>query len=160
MKLNSCLRALLPFALLCGTAVAADVEISGLTHEWQSNQYSPLPKVKVVVTRNGSYVSSTTSANNPQDQAEYGIRVASGEPIYVVFYLSKDYVPEMQSLSARDGDQHRLSAALMTIAQYQQMRQKNPELPSAKQRLECISHFVPRESPIFNEIMSMRNQLE
>src|SRR5262245_61195896 len=43
----------------------ADVEIGGFTHEWQRGKYTPLPKVKVVVSRNGSYVKATQSETNP-----------------------------------------------------------------------------------------------
>jgi hypothetical protein len=66
----------------------------------------------------------------------------------------------MQSPSARDGDQHRFSCALMTIQQYQKMREANENLPSVRKHVEYISKFVPRESPLFGEILEMLKQLE
>lgn len=160
MKAQCCALLILLLLAVVTPLLAADVEISGLTHQWQSGKYIALPKVKVVVSRNGSFVKSTQSDLNSTGDAEYKLRVASGEPIHVVFHLSKDYVPEMQSLSARDDDQHRVSSALMTVQQYEQLRHANPSLPTARQRVECISRFVPRESPLFNEIMDMLKQID
>lgn len=153
------LTVLSAIVLLCVSANAQPLTVSGLTHQWQGGaQYAPLPDVKVVVSRGGSIVKTATSDLNADGEAEYGMVIGSGEPIQVVFHLSKQYLPEMQSLSARAGDSHRLSAALLTIKQYQEMRGANPNLPTVREKLQCVLHFVPKESPLFDEIVGMLQQ--
>ena len=126
------------------------LDISGQTQQWLSgDQYKSLPGVTVSVTRQGSIVDSTKSANG---NAQFNMTIKSGEPIQVIFYFSKDFVPEMQSLSGKANLHHHLSAALMTVTQYQEMRRKNDSLMSLKEKLSCIAAALGREHPLYNEL--------
>jgi hypothetical protein len=140
---------------------AADsVVISGQTQHWlDGDQYKSLPGVTVSVTRQGSIVDSTKSADN-HGEAKFGMTIKSGEPIQVVFYFSKDFVPEMQSLSGKAGSHHHLSAALMTVAQFQEMRRKNGSLMSLKEKLSCIAAALGREHPLYSEIERTMREAE
>lgn len=125
------LRALITVPIVVTAASAQEVTVSGMTQQWRGgNDYSPLSGVKVVVTRNRSLVTTASSEQNADGYAVYSVQVGSGEPIQVVFHLSKEYVPEIQSLSAQAGHSHQLSVALVTIKQYQVLRAGNPSLPS------------------------------
>ena len=155
MRMNHGVLAIIVAIVFCVDAPAGELSIVGFTRHWKNGEdYVPLPEVKVVVSRNGSYVKSTVSKMH-RGEAQYELVVRSGEPIQVVFHLSPQFVPEAQSLSARDGDRQQISTALLSVKQYREMHEANRSMPSLKEKLRSISQLVPRESPIFDEIVRM-----
>lgn len=132
------------------------VTLEGTTQEWQGgDKYVELPRVQVVVTRNGRLVDSTASARD----GSYKMTMRQGEPIHVVYHLSKQYLPEMQSLSGAASVTHQVSPSLMTLEQYQQLQQLSEgKLPPLSERLSCVSKYVPRESKIFKDINAMMRE--
>lgn len=134
------------------------VTLEGITQEWKGGaHYTKLPNVQVVVTRSGRLVDSTIS----DISGDYKIAMRQGEPIHVVYHLSKQYLPEMQSLSGATSIRHQVSPSLMTIAQYRKMQRLSAgKLPPIYERLKCVSRYVPRESKAFKDINAMIKEYE
>jgi hypothetical protein len=119
--------------------LGGETKISGTTFVWEgTDTYKFLPNVKITVTRQGSIVWS----GNSDPQGHYSLEVRSGEPINVVFYLAHGFVPESQSLSAGPRDDHRVSTALMTTAQYKQLK----GVAALEQKVNCVLMLLPENS--------------
>lgn len=139
----------------CRPAVSQEFSISGSTEHWlQDDQYDPLPQVRVVVSRNGNLVDETVS-QIVGESAQYKFRLRAGAPVQILFYLSEKYVPEMQSLSAKPDGTLRVSAALMTVEQYQEMQTNNEQMIPLNEKLKCVLKVFPRESKAYREIQAM-----
>jgi hypothetical protein len=137
---------------LCFSTYAGQTTISGYTYRWQearkpassnSDDYEPLPHVKITVVRYKSLLATDES----RDDGSYEINVESGGPINVIFYLSSKDVPEMQNLSATPKDSHHISAALMTVNQHRDLEQRY-HLISVGTIVHCILAVVPEDSDV------------
>jgi hypothetical protein len=146
---------LLKFCLLCSAMLAfcpvvfaGETKISGFTYRWQDaatgEPYSALPGVKITVVRDGAVVITGQS----KDDGSYSVSFPSERPITVIFYLSRDDVPEMQSLSSKSGDEHQLSIALMTVAQHQELERKYQNVLTVRDKVHCVLVSVPKTSGV------------
>ena len=142
-------------------ARAQTVRVVGTTQEWKSGGiYIPAPNVDITVTRNGSLVKSSVSIQqDPGSDAIFDFDVPSGEPFTIVFFYDDDHMPQMQDLSGRDKGQHYVSPAIMTIAQYNQQREKNDRLPTASEKLDQVSRVLPLNHPLQKRIQKIRAKL-
>jgi hypothetical protein len=142
---------------LAGALVAPGVtKVNGNTEKWTGGEnYEPLPEVKIVVTRQGSFVKETKSEGAA---AAYELEIRSGEPIDVTFHLSKDYVPETESLSAKDGTNHRVTPALMTVEQYRKLETAG-RLPPLSDKIRLILRRLPQDSRVAQVLEEMLSKL-
>jgi hypothetical protein len=111
----------LAFAALPSSSQGAGpgkTEIDITTYEYTAkNEYSLKGGVEIRIGRGKKKdwlkTCKTGAEAGKANNGKVVIEVASGEPISLLFYMSEDFVPEIQYLSAKPNTTHRVAPALM-----------------------------------------------
>jgi hypothetical protein len=109
--------AALPSSTLGAAPGKAEIDIT--TYKYTAkNDYSLQGGVEIRVGRGKKKdwleTGKTGAEAGKPNHGKVVIEVASGEPISLLFYMSEDFVPEIQYLSAKPNTTHRVAPALMS----------------------------------------------
>jgi hypothetical protein len=146
-----------------GAAEPRTTTITGKTYRWlRDADYTKLPHVRIHVFRDGNAVADADGKEVWESRADgsYRIVIRGGRPVQVVFYLSKDFVPEAQYLAARPGETLSISVGLVTVTDYQKLEAGNRGLPPLAARLRALESVLPSGSAVKKEVTAQRQEAE
>ena len=136
--------------VFCANHARGQVIVKGTTLRVEPNgEYVPLPRVSIRAYREGPIL---PAADFSDSKGVYRVTVSEGYPFRIAYYLSDQYVPEIQPLAGKKQLTHNIHVALWSVEEYRRQEERGLLIP-LRTKLRHLLEQLPKEQDELRQII-------